>query len=188
MGEAPADPRLMDRAVLFKLLSTPPETLRRLPDVSEGLENRFLKAAEKAKTAEALLGMVKTKRYTLSRLRRILWNLMLENREALTASLPLYPGACLSGRDRAAADAGDRAEGGPPPLHLDGGYPPGFPRNCRGGAERHKTFRALLPGTGAGGRVPAAAAAVGKAADDRSDRIEEHFLGAAAHRSCFASL
>ena len=89
-GEAPADPRRMDRAVLFKLLSTPPETLRRLPDVSEGLENRFLKAAEKAKTAEELLGMVKTKRYTLSRLRRILWNLMLENREALTASLPPY--------------------------------------------------------------------------------------------------
>ena len=89
-GEAGADPRQMDRAVLFKLLSTPPESLRQLPDISEGLENRFLKAAEQAKSAEELLGLVKTKRYTLSRLRRILWNLMLGNREPLVASLPPY--------------------------------------------------------------------------------------------------
>ena len=89
-GEAPADPRQMDRAVLFKLLSTPPESLRQLPDISEGLENRFLKAAERAGSAEELLGLVKTKRYTLSRLRRILWNLMLGNREPLVVSLPPY--------------------------------------------------------------------------------------------------
>ncbi len=89
-GEAGADPRQMDRAVLFKLLSTPPESLRQLPDISEGLENRFLKAAERAGIGQELLGLVKTKRYTLSRLRRILWNLMLGNREPLVASLPPY--------------------------------------------------------------------------------------------------
>ncbi len=89
-GEAGTDPRLLDRAVLYELLRTPPDKLRTLPDISEGLENRFLKAAETARSVEELLTQVKTKRYTLARLRRILWNLVLQNRRELTGSLPPY--------------------------------------------------------------------------------------------------
>ena len=89
-GKAGTDPERMGRAALYKLLSSSPEALREIPDVAEGLENRFRKAAEEAASISGLLELVKTKRYTLSRLRRILWNLMLDNRKALTAGLPPY--------------------------------------------------------------------------------------------------
>lgn len=80
----------MDRAILYRLLTMTPEQLRRLPDISEGLENRFLSAAKKAGSVEELLSQVKTKRYTMSRLRRILWYMMLGTTEKLMQSSPPY--------------------------------------------------------------------------------------------------
>ena len=44
----------------------------RLPGVSEGLHNRFKRYAVSEPTIEAILGKVKTKRYAMSRLRRLL--------------------------------------------------------------------------------------------------------------------
>jgi len=46
--------------------------LKSLPDVSEGLENRILRAAEAAVSFESLIGSVKTKRYTYTRISRIM--------------------------------------------------------------------------------------------------------------------
>ena len=65
-------PGLLDRAVLYRLRTMTAEELRALPEVGEGLENRILEAAGRAQSAEELLTMVKTKRYTHARLRRIL--------------------------------------------------------------------------------------------------------------------
>ena len=65
-------PELLDRAVLYRLRSMTAEELRMFPDVGEGLENRILDAAGRAGSVEELLTMVKTKRYTHARLRRII--------------------------------------------------------------------------------------------------------------------
>ena len=65
-------PEKLDRALLYKLRNMNAEQLRALPEVGEGLENRILSAARKFGTAEEVIGEVKTKRYTRSRICRIL--------------------------------------------------------------------------------------------------------------------
>ena len=51
---------------------TDKSSLKNLPDVSEGLENRIFKAVESAENFDQLILAVKTKRYTYSRICRIL--------------------------------------------------------------------------------------------------------------------
>ena len=65
-------PEKLDRALLYKLRNMNAEQLRALPEVGEGLENRILSAARKFGTAEEVINCVKTKRYTRSRICRIL--------------------------------------------------------------------------------------------------------------------
>ena len=57
--------------LLHRLRTAGPEALSRIYGMDEGLEHRFLRAARKAGTREALLGEVKTKRYTHARLSRV---------------------------------------------------------------------------------------------------------------------
>ena len=76
------------------------DALREVPDVSEGLENRLIRAAEETESVSGLLEAVKTKRYTMSRLRRIVWNLMLGNTRALTLSHPPYLRVLAFEKDR----------------------------------------------------------------------------------------
>ncbi len=59
-----------ETAVLYKLRTASAEELRSLPDVSEGLENRMLSAAQNAVSLEEFYSLVKTKRYTRARIRR----------------------------------------------------------------------------------------------------------------------
>ncbi len=61
-----------ERAVLYALRSLSPENFENLPDVSEGLHNRIYDAVRTENTIDGILTKVKTKRYTLARLRRIL--------------------------------------------------------------------------------------------------------------------
>ncbi|MBQ2714465.1 MAG: nucleotidyltransferase family protein, partial [Clostridia bacterium] len=56
---------------LFKLRTMGADKIRDLYDVSEGLENRFVRLANSYDDLTSLLDAIKTKRYTLSRLRRI---------------------------------------------------------------------------------------------------------------------
>lgn len=80
----------MDRAILYQLSAMTPVQLRALPDISEGLENRFLSAVKEVGSVEELLQMVKTKRYTMSRLRRVLWCMMMGTTAALQQTAPPY--------------------------------------------------------------------------------------------------
>ncbi len=61
----------LDRAILLKLRSMTREQLRELPDVSEGLEHRIYDCAGRAASVVQLCDMIKSKRYTHSRIRRI---------------------------------------------------------------------------------------------------------------------
>ncbi len=76
--ENPAFFEYGERAILQKLRSLSPEDFEKLPDVSEGLHNRIYDAVRKENTLENILNTVKTKRYTMARLRRILTCAMLD--------------------------------------------------------------------------------------------------------------
>ena len=61
----------LELAMLVKLRSFTEDDFRKLLDVSEGMENRLYSAAQKAVSLSEFYELVKTKRYTLSRIRRI---------------------------------------------------------------------------------------------------------------------
>ncbi len=72
-GLAPVCETSLEQAVLTRLRTLPPEQFARLPDLSEGLENRLYKAARTAGSLQELYFSVKTKRYPLARIRRIVF-------------------------------------------------------------------------------------------------------------------
>ncbi len=61
----------MELSILVKLRSFTVNDFKILPDVSEGMENRLYSAAQKAVSLNEFFELVKTKRYTHSRIRRI---------------------------------------------------------------------------------------------------------------------
>ncbi len=73
-----ADPRLYEALILYKLRTITAEQLKNVPYVKEGLENRILQCAHKCTSLDDLLDSVKTKRYTMARIRRILLNALLD--------------------------------------------------------------------------------------------------------------
>ncbi len=66
-----------ERAILSRLRMLSKEDIAKAPDVSEGLENRIYNAIQSATSLEELYDIVKTKRYTHSRIRRIVTALYL---------------------------------------------------------------------------------------------------------------
>ena len=70
-GKCPASLERLERAVLCKLRSMTVEDFAALPDVSEGLENRLYQAARQAGSLEEFYALVKSKRYSHARVRRL---------------------------------------------------------------------------------------------------------------------
>ena len=76
--ECRADGRLLcgseraDAALMYALRRMTQEAFARLPDISEGLENRIYNAVRSGKSVDEILNTAKTKRFTMARLRRIL--------------------------------------------------------------------------------------------------------------------
>ena len=68
--------RLLDALILQALRSADPETVRS-PDESEGLFNRVQACARQSASLGELLARVKCKRYTLSRIRRLAMDVVL---------------------------------------------------------------------------------------------------------------
>lgn len=64
--------------ILYKIRQSIPEALSKIREVSEGLENKIFKAAICATTYEELVQALKSKRYTLTRINRILINILLD--------------------------------------------------------------------------------------------------------------
>lgn len=77
VGRAPVSVEESERAILSRLRMLTAEEIRKAPDVSEGLENRIFNAIQSATSLEELYDIVKTKRYTHSRIRRIVTALYL---------------------------------------------------------------------------------------------------------------
>lgn len=79
-----------DRMVLSHLKRLSVEDLKNVPDVTEGLESRLFKAIKNADNLEDLYASVKTKRYALSRIRRIVLNAYLGITKHEASAPPSY--------------------------------------------------------------------------------------------------
>lgn len=77
VGRAPVTIDESERAILSRLRMLSVEDIKEAPDISEGLENRIYNAIMSATSLEELYSIVKTKRYTHSRIRRIVTALYL---------------------------------------------------------------------------------------------------------------
>lgn len=67
-----ADINKLENAILYRMRTADKTELSKAPDISEGIENRIISAAEKAKSLEELYSLAKTKRYSHARIRRII--------------------------------------------------------------------------------------------------------------------
>ena len=76
-GLFPACPEKLENAILAHLRRLTPEQLRLLPDVSEGISDRLYKAIAHSTTLPQLEAAVKTKRYPLARVRRLIYSAFL---------------------------------------------------------------------------------------------------------------
>lgn len=74
---APVNMLFMDRVIISKLRGLTLEEISKLPDISEGLENRIYNSIKESCSLEELLFKIKTKRYTMSRIKRIILNAFL---------------------------------------------------------------------------------------------------------------
>ena len=72
------DIKKLETAILYKLRTMSKEEIENLPDVAEGLHNRIYDCCRKSNSFIELLTSLKTKRYTLARLRRIVMFALLD--------------------------------------------------------------------------------------------------------------
>lgn len=89
-GAAPFRMGYADRAVLARLRCLDAAAFAKVPDVSEGLENRLLAAVRRAEGLESLFTVIKSKRYTHARVRRMVWGAFLGLSRTHTAASPPY--------------------------------------------------------------------------------------------------
>ena len=79
-----------ERAVLSVLRRMSREQMAALPDVSEGIENRLYQAVRKSCGIEELYEQIKTKRYPLSRVRRLVLSAFLQIPSQMHKQVPPY--------------------------------------------------------------------------------------------------
>ena len=79
-----------ERAVLYSLRRMTKEQMCALPDLSEGIENRLWKASQTACSLQELYDQIKTKRYPLSRVRRLVLAAFLEMPCSMQEEEPPY--------------------------------------------------------------------------------------------------
>lgn len=80
----------LERVILYKLRTSNVDDIRNTFDVSQGLEYKILQSSRKATSLDSLLFEIKSKRYTLSRIRRIILNLILGISKYDTSINPPY--------------------------------------------------------------------------------------------------
>ncbi len=76
-GEDFALTERLEKALFYKLRTMPAEKIAELPEVNEGLENRIIEAVKTGRNLGELCESIKTKRYTMARIRRILISALL---------------------------------------------------------------------------------------------------------------
>lgn len=85
-----ADISRIESAVLYSLRIKTADQLKNLPDISEGLENKIYFSARVATSLDELYNMIKTKRYTLARIRRLVLSAFLNFDNQFFMTTPPY--------------------------------------------------------------------------------------------------
>lgn len=85
-----ADIRRLETAILAKLRTMTPSEIEKAPNVLMGLENRIYKAARVSGNLAELFMLIKTKRYTMARIRRIVMSVFLGIKKSDLKSPPSY--------------------------------------------------------------------------------------------------
>ncbi len=85
---APANIKNCERAILARLRGMTREQIARLPDISEGLENRIYDCIRTSSSLDELYASIKSKRYSHARIRRIIMSAFTGIRETHTHSVP----------------------------------------------------------------------------------------------------
>lgn len=80
-GEYVPSIKAFEKEIIYILRKMPIQDIADLPDVTEGLENRIKQAANSSNTLEELITKIKTKRFTQSRIQRILLYALIGIRE-----------------------------------------------------------------------------------------------------------
>lgn len=98
-GEPLAALTYAERAVLARLRTMTAQDFLRLPDCSEGLENRLAEAAKQGRSLEEVYELAKTKRYAHARIRRlVLWSWLGLTRDDLLPHVPYIRVLGFNGR------------------------------------------------------------------------------------------
>ena len=82
--------KTMEKAIIAQLVKMPLDDLKCISDVAEGLENRIKAVAATSASLDELVDKIKTKRYTHSRIRRIILSAYLGITTDLRGSMPPY--------------------------------------------------------------------------------------------------
>lgn len=86
----PYDLSRLDGAIIYALRNYTAEELSQINDVNEGLENRIIKMSFESSSFEEICEKIKTKRYTRSRINRIVLSAYLRLTKELCAVDPTY--------------------------------------------------------------------------------------------------
>ena len=89
-GQALIDQSRLENAMLSTLVRLTAADLSALPDANEGLDNRLLEAIRKGRSIEDICAQAKTKRYALSRIRRMIFCAYLGITKEESAAPPPY--------------------------------------------------------------------------------------------------
>ncbi|NLY43897.1 MAG: nucleotidyltransferase [Clostridiaceae bacterium] len=92
MGKAPVFTQQFEQVLLTLLRKMSAAQLSNFPDVNEGLENRIKDAVNRFGTYESVISNIKTKRYTRTRLQRIMFNVLLGITKDLLNTFQKYGG------------------------------------------------------------------------------------------------
>lgn len=90
LGRGPVLPEALESAVLSRLRMLPQTAYNALPGASEGLGNSLYRAAHEAPTLDGVLAAAKSKRYALSRIRRMTMCAALGVTAGMDAGTPPY--------------------------------------------------------------------------------------------------
>ncbi|MEG2428759.1 MAG: nucleotidyltransferase [Oscillospiraceae bacterium] len=89
-NSAPVFQKDIEKILLYKLRTMSLSDFKNLPDVGEGLENRLFKFAKTSCSIEEFFSLVKTKRYTLAKIRRICYCALIGITKENTNIFPQY--------------------------------------------------------------------------------------------------
>ena len=90
IGRFPTDRRKYDAALYSRLLLLKEEDFSKIDNVSHGLENRIVQVIRSCSGTDEAIAAIKSKRYTMARLRQIVTAAALGIRKEDAASLPTY--------------------------------------------------------------------------------------------------